>query len=97
MMVYILWLAQVQGEYGEYIKPQTRIAPYLMFFVTLIIGVAFYGLLAFCIYRAAKYFGTAGKEQKLMRMEMGKLAEEVRQLRQELKGGKNSNSSSQAE
>lgn len=55
-------------------------------------GVAFYVLLGVCIYRAAKYFGAAGKEQKLLRIEMGKLAEEVRVLRQELKDSKNRNS-----
>jgi hypothetical protein len=30
----------------------------------------------------------AGKEQKLIRMELGKLAEEVHLLRQEMKNGK---------
>jgi hypothetical protein len=39
--------------------------------------------------------GTANKEMKLTRMEVGKLAEEVHLLRQESKGGKDSNSSAQ--
>ena len=59
-------------------------------------GVAFYLLLAVCIYRAAKYFGAAGKEQKLLRIEMGKLAEEVNLLRQEMKDSKNTISPAQA-
>lgn len=46
---------------------------------------AFYVLLAVCIWRAAKYFGIAGKGQKLLRIETGKLAEEVYLLRRELK------------
>jgi hypothetical protein len=55
-----------------------------------IFGIAFYILIAFCIYRAAKYFSSATREQKLLRMEMGKLAEEVHLMRQELKGDKDS-------
>jgi hypothetical protein len=61
-------------------QPQTGYWPYIWMWLPCVFGVAFYGLLAFCIYRAAKYFSTAGKEQKLIRMEMGKLAEEVRQM-----------------
>ena len=49
---------------------------------------AFYILLAVCLWRAAKYFGIGAKERKLLRMETGKLAEEVHLLRQELEGGK---------
>ena len=37
-----------------------------------------------------RYLGTAGKEQKLIRMELGKLAEEVHLIRQELKETKDS-------
>ena len=53
-----------------------------------ILGAVFVALVALviiCIYRAAEYFGSAKKEQKLLRIEMGKIAEEVHQLRQELK------------
>lgn len=53
-----------------------------------ILIVASYFLLAVCIWRAAKYFGSAGKEQKLLRMEMGKLAEELHLMRQEFETGK---------
>ena len=53
---------------------------------------AFCILLAVCIWRAAKYFGIATKEQKLLRMEMGKSAEELHLLRRELKQDKGSNS-----
>ena len=53
--------------------------------VGLAIFVAFVVLVVVCIYRAAEYFGSAKKEQKLLRIEMGKLAEEVYQIRQELK------------
>jgi len=42
-------------------------------------------LVIICLIRVSRYFRTAGKEQKLIRMELGKVAEEVYQLRQELK------------
>jgi len=58
-------------------------------------GVALVALVIICIYRAAEYFGSASKEQKLLRIEMGKPAEEVRQLRQELKDSKHNDSPSQ--
>jgi len=45
-------------------------------------------LLIICLFLVSRYFWTAGKEQKRIRMEMGKLAEEVHLLRQEFKGGK---------
>jgi hypothetical protein len=38
---------------------------------------------------------SAGKEQKLIRIELGKVAEEVHLLRQEMKEGKAGESSSQ--
>ena len=54
-------------------------------------------LVIICIYRAAEYFGSAKKEQKLLRIEMGKIAEEVYQIRQELKEIKGKDSSAQSE
>jgi len=65
-----------------------------------ILGAVFVALVALvvvCIYRAAEYFGSAKKEQKLLRIEMGKIAEEVYQIRQELKEIKGKDSSAQSE
>jgi len=59
--------------------------------------VACVALVIICIYRAAEYFGSAKNEQKLQRIEMGKLAEEVHLLRQELKGEKKGDSPTQQE
>ena len=59
--------------------------------------VALVVLVVVCIYRAAEYFGSAKKEQKLLRIEMGKLAEEVYQIRQELKEIKGKDSPSRSE
>ncbi len=56
-----------------------------------------FALIIICLIRVSTYFRTAGKEQKLIRMELGKVAEEVHLLRQELEGTKKANSSSQSE
>jgi len=62
-----------------------------------LIAVAAYvfiiALVIICLVRASRYFMKAGKEQKLIRMELGKLAEEVHLLRQELKGARGQDSS----
>ena len=87
-MVFSMLLGQV----GEHMRPQpvfwTLVIQWFLPF-TIVVAV----LLAFC--RAAKYFGSAAREQKLLRMETGKLAEEVHLLRQELKGNKDSDTSAQ--
>lgn len=48
-------------------------------------------LIIICLIRVSRYFMTAGKEQKLIRMELGKLAEEVHLLWQEIKNAKGTN------
>ncbi|HUW18381.1 MAG TPA: hypothetical protein VMW16_03685 [Sedimentisphaerales bacterium] len=66
--------------------------------VIVLVGFAAYvfiiALVIICLIRASRYFMTAGKEQKLTRIELGKLAEEVHQLRQDLKGGREDDSCS---
>lgn len=54
-----------------------------------------FALIIIGLVRLVKFLGSADKEMKLTRIEVGKLAEEVHLLRQELKGGKDSNSSAQ--
>ncbi|MHC4206859.1 MAG: hypothetical protein ACYSTT_19560 [Planctomycetota bacterium] len=77
------------GQMKELIPPEPiykliiRVLYYFPF-----ISIAFYIFLAICIYKVAKYYGRAGREQKLLRIEMGKLAEEVHLLRQETKDDK---------
>lgn len=71
----------------------------LGFWLVPVIGAAYafiFALVIICLIRVSRYFMTAGKEQKLIRMELGKVAEEVHLLRQELKGGKESDSSAQS-
>jgi len=64
----------------------------LMVLVVFAVYVFIVALVIICLVRASRYFRTAGKEQKLIRMELGKVAEEVHLMRQELKDGKDSDS-----
>ena len=62
----------------------------IMVIVGLFLYVGFFGLIISCLIRISRFFRTAGKEQKLIRMELGKVAEEVHLLRQEMKVSKDS-------
>ena len=80
------------AQTGQYTPPNSMYwVLVIQWIVPLIALIAFYIPLVVCIYRAAKYFGSATREQKLLRIEMGKLAEEMHLLRQELKGEKDVN------
>ncbi len=52
-------------------------------------------LLIICLFLASRYFLHANREQKLIRMDMGKLAEEVQLLRKKLEHEKGSDSAVQ--
>ncbi len=51
----------------------------------LIIG--WFCLVIFGVVQLIRFLGSARKEQKLIRMELGKLADEVQQIHKELKNG----------
>jgi Sec-independent protein translocase protein TatA len=53
--------------------------------IMLLVVICFWGLVIFGLVKLIKYLGSAGREQKLIRMELSKLADEVQQIRQELK------------
>jgi len=91
MMVLTVLLARAQQS----VPPQPSIWLTVWAWFPALIGLAFYVILAFCIYRAAKYFGTAGRDQKLLRIEVTKLAEEVHLLRQGLEQDKDTDSAVQ--
>lgn len=81
----------ILGQMGGYIPLASHQSVHgLIVYQWLIplIGFAFFGLLFVCVYRAAKFFEKAGNEQKLLRIEMGKLAEEMHLMRRETKGDK---------
>ena len=71
-------LATVEGVYMFFID-MTR---YVFFFVYYFI----IALVVICLIRMVKYLAASGKEQKLIRMELSKVAEEVHLMRQRLEG-----------
>ena len=64
--------------------------------VVVVAYVFIISLVIVCLIRVSRYFLTAGKEQKMIRMELSKLAEEVHLIRQELKDRKEQNSSTKS-
>ena len=62
------------------------------FIIILAFSVFILALIITCLIRVSRYFKTAGPEQKLLRMELGKAAEEIHLLRQELKDSKSKES-----
>ena len=71
-----------------------EIVPGMLMVLLMVAVYAFiFALVIICLVRVSRYFRTAGKEQKLIRMELGKVAEEIHLLRQEMKGDKESDSS----
>jgi hypothetical protein len=85
-MIAIAILAQA-GQYQQHNGISwLLLIQWILPLVYAIFAILFYILFAVCIWRAAKYFGSAVNEQKLLRLEMGKLAEEMHLLRQEMKG-----------
>ena len=92
-MILFATLAKVE----QYTPPNSMYwLLFIQWIVPLIALIAFFIPLAVCIWRAAKYFGSATREQKLLRIEMGKLAEEVNLLRQDMKDGKKQPSSTES-
>jgi len=63
--------------------------------VMVAVYVFIFALVIICLIRVSRYFLTAGKEQKLLRMEISKLAEEVHLIRQELKDKEEQDTSQQ--
>ena len=57
--------------------------------------IGFMAFLIFCIHRIAKYFVDVKKEQKLMRMEIAKIADELEQIRKK-QGGEDKESSDES-
>lgn len=71
----------------------TRLGGFLTAFLVMAAYVFIFVLIIITLMRVSRYFRNAGKEQKLLRIEMGKLAEEVHLLRREIKGDKDNNNS----
>ena len=56
----------------------------LMVLVVFAVYAFIFALVIICLVRVSRYFKTAGKEQKLMRMELSKIAEEVQIIRRKI-------------
>jgi L-asparagine transporter-like permease len=66
----------------SFILPQA--AGTLLTLIAFAAYVFIFALIIICLIRVSRYFMSEGKEQKLMRMELGKLAEEVHAIREKL-------------
>lgn len=75
--------------------PRTVYSPggIVLFILVLTVYVGIPVLVISFLIRMVKYFKKAGNEQKLIRLELGKLADEVQQIRQELRSVKATESS----
>ena len=60
--------------------------------VGLLVTVVKWGLIIWGIVWLVRYLKRSGEERQRLRLELGKLAEEVRLIRQELEGTKDSDS-----
>ena len=72
--------------------PPSPIIPMLLTLIFIGAYVFIFALIIITLIRVSRYFRNAGKEQKLLRLELGKLADEVHQIRQEMKEDKSHNS-----
>ena len=73
--------------------PPEHIGPVITTLIAIGAYAFLFALVIICLIRIARFFRTAGKEQKLIRIELGKVAEEVHLLRQEFKSDKNAGAS----
>ena len=66
--------------------PQVAHSINLVGLLVVTVYVFIFGLIIVGLIRLVKYLGSAKDEQKLIRIELGKLAEEVRLIGEEIKG-----------
>ena len=55
--------------------------------IIFLVYVLIIALVIICLFRVIKYLAASGKEQKLIRMELSKVAEEVHLMREKLEAG----------
>jgi len=77
------FLAAIESEMDINSLPGT-----IIFVVMLSIFVGITVLVISLMIRLVRYLGTGGKERKLLRIELGKLAEEVHKMREQRDSGK---------
>jgi len=69
----------------------------LIILVVLLVTVVKWGLIIWGIVWLVRYLKRSREERQRLRLELGKLAEEVHLIRQELEGGKKQESSTESE
>ena len=70
---------------------EPNVADYASTVFVMIVYAFLLALVIICLVRASRYFKSAGKERQLTRIELGKVAEEVRLIREHLKLGHQKN------
>jgi hypothetical protein len=80
----------------DIMEPHTRWFVSIGGLIVFLIYASLVALVIVGLIRLVRFLGGANKEIRLTRMEVGKLAEEVRQLRQELMDDKNRESSAKS-
>ncbi len=83
----------ILAEKGPYAQPESFGWQLIIHWILPLIPIAALYILIVCLWRAAKHYSGAGKEQKLLRLEMGKIAEEMHLLRREVNGVENDDNS----
>ncbi|MFC1739807.1 hypothetical protein ACFL1G_12285 [Planctomycetota bacterium] len=68
----------------------------LLLIIIILVYVGIPVLVVGLMIRLFRYLRTAGRERKLLKIELGKVAEEVHLLRQELKDGEEDESSTES-
>jgi len=79
----------------SYIGPEAGRAVFMSFIpcIGMLLVIAFWGLVVYGLIQLIRFLASARKEQKLIRMELSKLAEEVHLIRKEQKDGDRPNGS----
>jgi uncharacterized membrane-anchored protein YhcB (DUF1043 family) len=68
---------------AEKVEHLVQLAPTV---IVVVLYAFIYGLVIIVLIRLARFLGKANREQQLTRLEMGKVADEVQKMRQELQG-----------
>ena len=95
MIDTILAAADTAAKSPEIFRPGRAVS--IMPCIMLLLGIAFWGLIIYGLIQLIRFLASSRKEQKLIRMELGKVAEEVHLLRRELKGKDEGESPTQSE
>ncbi len=80
-----------QADNTAVVRPATRsVMVNIIPCIFLLVGICFWGLVIFGLVKLIKYLGSAGKEQKLIRMELSKLADELERMRKKSESNEDS-------